>query len=63
MQQKGEQNKLTEFEQYKVQVKHTIENLIANGKFVEANNILNEYKSIVPNDLEAILLESKILLN
>lgn len=63
LQQKGEQNKLTEFEQYKVQVKHTIENLIANGKFVEANNILNEYKSIVPNDLEAILLESKILLN
>jgi glycosyltransferase involved in cell wall biosynthesis len=63
LQQKGGPNKLTEFEQYKVQVKRTIENLIANGKFVEANNILNEYKSIVPNDLEAIFLESKILLN
>ncbi len=61
--QNGERSKLTEFEQYKIQVKRTIENLIISGKLVEANQVLQEYKNIVSDDLEAVLLESKILLN
>lgn len=53
----------SEFDSYKVQVKGTIKELIESGKLDEAKIILNEYKSIVSNDMEAILLESKILLN
>lgn len=52
-----------EFDLYKGQVKVAIKQLIENGNMDEAKNLLAEYKSIVPNDLEVILLESKILLN
>lgn len=52
-----------EFDEYKTQVKSTICQLIDSGKMDEAKTILNEYKNIVPNDMEAILLESRILLN
>jgi len=51
-----------EFSSYKMQVKASIRNLIDNGKLEEAKSILTEYKNIVSNDMEAILLESKILL-
>lgn len=53
----------SEFEEYKKQVKNTIKQLIDSGKMDEAKTILREYKSIVSDDMEAILLESKILLN
>jgi len=52
-----------EFTSYKTQVKMTIKQLMESGKMDEAKSILTEYKSIVPNDMETILLESKILLN
>jgi Glycosyltransferases involved in cell wall biogenesis len=52
-----------EFDVYKIQVKDTIRQLIDSGNLDEAKAILGEYKSVVPNDMEAILLESKILLN
>lgn len=55
--------KQREFEEYKKQVKFTINQLIESGRMSEAKDILNKYKSLVPNDLEAVLLESKILLN
>ncbi len=55
--------KQQEFEGYKRQVKATINQLIESGKMSEARNILDQYKSLVSNDLEAVLLESKILLN
>lgn len=56
-------NQITEFEQYKIQIKQTISTLIETGKLEEAKSILKEYKNIVSDDMEAILLESKILLN
>ena len=55
--------KQDDFENYRVQVKASINQLISNGQIDEAKQILKEYKSIVPNDMETILLESKILLN
>lgn len=53
----------SELDAYKVQVKETIRQLIDDGNLDEAKSILHEYKSIVPNDIEAILLESRILMN
>lgn len=55
--------KQQEFEGYKKQVKATINQLIESGKMSEAKDILDQYKSLVSNDLEAVLLESRILLN
>jgi len=61
---KNESNeKQQEFEGYKKQVKTTIHQLIEAGKMNEAKNVLDQYKSLVTNDLEVVLLESKILLN
>jgi hypothetical protein len=55
-------NTQDEFECYKIEVKQKIQELIDSGKMDDAKGILNEYKSIVPNDIETILLESRILL-
>lgn len=55
--------KKQEFEGYKRQVKGTVKELIAAGQMSKAKGILDEYKSLVPDDLEAVLLESRILLN
>ncbi|SHI96886.1 glycosyltransferase [Propionispora hippei] len=55
--------KQQEFEGYKKQVKATISQLIESGKMSEAKDILDQYKTLVSNDLEAVLLESRILLN
>jgi len=56
-----EQN--NEFEMYKQEIKNTIKQIIDNGNMAEAKTVLDEYKSIVSDDLESVLLESKILLN
>lgn len=56
-------DKQKEFELYKQTIKDTIKQLIQDNKMHEAKTILKEYKTIVPNDIEAILLESKICLN
>lgn len=52
-----------EFASYKIQVKSSIKELINTGKIAEAKSILEEYKSIVPDDMEIVLLKAKILLN
>lgn len=61
--QRESNEKQQEFEGYKKQVKATINQLIESGKMSEAKDILDQYKSLVPDDLESVLLESKILLN
>ena len=55
--------KSTEFDMYKLQIKNTVRQFINDGKLNEAKQLLTEYKDIVPNDLEIVLLESQILLN
>lgn len=61
-----EKNKISnaesEFENYKAQVKNTIKSLIANEKFDDAKSIINEYESIVPDDVETVLFKSQISL-
>lgn len=57
---KTEQN---EFDTYKQEIKNRIQQLIDRKKMNEARIILEEYKSIVPNDMESILLESRILIS
>ena len=54
--------KVNEFERYKTTVKNSIENLIANEELDQAQAIIKEYKSIVPNDIEIMLLESQLML-
>lgn len=54
--------KVDEFEKYKTAVKNSIENLIANEELEQAKAIIKEYKSIVPNDIEIMLLESQLML-
>lgn len=57
-------NKVTnEFEKYKIQVKSTIKDLIVNEKFDDAKTIIDEYESIVPDDIEIVLFKSQITLN
>ena len=51
-----------EFEQYKVQVKNTIKNLISNGDYDNAKSIINEYKKIVHDDIEIYSIEAVILI-
>ena len=61
-----EKNKVSdaesEFESYKAQVKNTIKSLIANEKFEDAKSIINEYESVVPDDVETVLFKSQISL-
>lgn len=56
-------DKKNEFEEYKIMVKDSIKSLIENNELNQAKTVIAEYKSIVPNDIEIILLESKLLLN
>ena len=51
-----------EFEQYKVQVKNTIKELISSENLEEAKTIMNEYEQIVKNDVEITLFKSEIAL-
>lgn len=51
-----------EFETYKIQIKDTIKTLIENGKLENAKDILNEYETIVPDDMESVLFRSQISL-
>lgn len=49
-----------EFEQYKVQVKTQIKDLIEKNKLDEASVIISEYEQIVKNDIEIILIKSQL---
>lgn len=61
MEEKNLANK--EFEEYKQEIKTQIKQLIEKGKTVDAQALLNDYKAIVPDDMEAVLLQSQLLLN
>lgn len=49
-----------ELENYKLQVKQTIKNLIETGDLANAEILINEYESIVKNDMEIVLFKSQI---
>lgn len=51
-----------EFEQYKLQVKSTIRDLISNEKLEDAKAIICEYEKVVQDDVEIILFKSEIQL-
>ncbi|TWH45233.1 glycosyltransferase [Sporomusa sp. KB1] len=61
--QESKQTEQNEFEQYKQQVKGTIKQLITNNQLDQAKKIIQEYRTIVPNDIEVLLFESQIFLN
>lgn len=56
------QSRDREFEEHQRQIKSQIRSLASQRKIAEAQKLLSEYKEIVPNDLEAVLLESELLL-
>ena len=51
-----------ELENYKIQIKNTIKQRIAKGQQAEAQAIMSEYSSIVPNDEEILLFQSQLAL-
>lgn len=51
-----------EFEAYKVLVKNNIADLIKDQKIAEAKHLIDEYLSIVPDDLEMLTLKSEVQL-
>jgi glycosyltransferase involved in cell wall biosynthesis len=55
-------DKKKEFEAYKIQIKSQIKYLLEINQLNEAKQIILEYKSIVPSDLEVLLLESQLFL-
>jgi glycosyltransferase involved in cell wall biosynthesis len=57
------EEKISEFEKYKVQVKKTIKNLIEDKKLEDAKKIISEYESIVKDDEEILLFKSQLALN
>lgn len=55
-------SKEKELENYQIQVKNTIRNLIINEDLSNAEAIIKEYESIVNNDVEIVLFKSQIAL-
>lgn len=51
-----------EFEEYKTLVKNNIAVLVEDNKIAEAKHLIDEYLTIVPNDLETLALKSEIQL-
>lgn len=60
--QEQENHERNEFEAYKQQVKRAIQQLLVDSKLDDAKAIINEYKIMVPHDLEILLMESELLL-
>jgi hypothetical protein len=57
---KKEEKVLDQLEEYKVQVKQVIKNLVANGQLNEAEIIIAEYRKIVKDDEEIDEIEARI---
>lgn len=51
-----------EFEEYKIQVKNTIKQLIEAGEVDNAESIIADYEKIVKDDVEIVLFKSEIML-
>lgn len=49
-----------EFQEYKTQIKETINALVSSGNLQGARELINEYKKIVSNDIEAYSMEAVI---
>jgi len=60
--QADEQSNNDELEHYKIQLKNTIKQLINSGQLQDALALICEYKSVVPHDMEILLLESQLVL-
>ncbi|SHJ49551.1 Glycosyl transferase family 2 [Hathewaya proteolytica DSM 3090] len=57
-----ENSTLSEFEQYKIQIKDTIREFILKEDLDNANVLIDEYEKIVKDDVEILLLKSEIAL-
>lgn len=57
------ENSSDEFEEYKNQVKKTIEQFINNNEFEEAKNLISEYESIVKDDVNIYSMKAIIAIN
>lgn len=60
--QKVEQEKNKEFENYKIKIKENIKNLINQGSLEEAKKIISEYEGIVNRDLEIYSMKAIIFI-
>lgn len=60
--QTAEQQSDNEMENYKIEVKNTIKQLIDNDQLNDAEALIADYLSIVPKDIEIVLLKSQLLL-
>ncbi len=56
----NEKSKDKKFEEYKVQVKNTIRNLIESGQLTEAKKIIGEYETIVKEDIEIYSIKATV---
>lgn len=51
-----------ELEQYKIQVKSTINSLIENNRLEDAKALISEYRKIIPNDIEIYSINAVVLI-